>query len=89
MPSGFENNDENTDSSLVSRDDLFKFLIFKKFCQILLDTPLELDQEFNISQMLYQLRNKKISTPEELRNGHVISDLFYFDTQKNFLEIKN
>ena len=86
LPSGFENNDENTDSSLVSRDDLFKFLIFKKFCQILLDTPLELDQEFNISQMLYQLRNKKISTPEELRNGYVISDLFNFDTQKNFLE---
>lgn len=87
LPSGFENNDENTDSSLVSRDDLFKFLIFKKFCQILLDTPVELDQEFNISQMLYQLRNKKISIPEELSKGYVISDLFNFDTEQNFLDM--
>tara|TARA_X000000950_G_scaffold36863_1_gene39347 strand:+ start:1928 stop:5164 length:3237 start_codon:yes stop_codon:yes gene_type:complete len=86
LPSGFENNDENTDSSLVSREDLFKFLIFKKFCEILLDTPVELDQEFSISQMLYQLRNKKISTPEELGKGFVIKDLFNFDIKKNFLD---
>ena len=86
LSSGFENDDENTDSSLVSRVDLFKFLIFKKFCQILLDTPLELDQEFNISQMLYQIRNKKIRIPEELGESFVIKDLFSFDIQKNFLD---
>ncbi len=86
LSSGFESDDENTDASLVSKVDLFKFLIFKKFCQILLDTPFELDQEFNISQMLYQIRNKKIRFPEELGKSFVISDLFNFDIEKNFLE---
>ncbi len=86
LSSGFENDDDNTDSSLVSRIDLFKFLIFKKFCQILLDTPVELDQEFKISQMLYQIRNKKIKFPKELGESFVIKDLFSFDIQKNFLD---
>jgi len=86
LPSGFENIDPNLDSSLVSREDSFKFLIFKKFCQILLDTPLDLDQEFQISQMLYQLRNKKINLPQELTEDIANLDLFNFDLNQNFID---
>ena len=59
LPSGFENNDENTDSSLVSRDDLFKFLIFKKFCQILLDTLLSLTKNLIFHRCYTNLEIKK------------------------------